>query len=84
MARRKLDEKLQPITIRITPMQMLRLERVTAYDGLPTQDHIRRALDQYLNEYEKAHKLAPLHEINSLLRQAEILHPKQTGEDHAS
>ncbi len=51
-------------------MQMLRLERVTAYDGLPTQDHIRRALDQYINDYEKAHKLSPL--------------SKQPGEDHGS
>lgn len=60
MARRKLDEKLLPLSVRITPMHMRRLERIIAFDGLPTQDHIRRALDVYMNQYEKTHGLRPL------------------------
>ena len=65
MARRKLNEKMVPLTIRITPMQLSRLERATAFDGLPTQDHIRRALDAYMNKYDKEHGLRPLTESNN-------------------
>lgn len=65
MARRKLDEKMLPLSLRITPMQMRRLERITALDGLPTQDHIRRALDVYMNQYEKQNGLRPLTETQT-------------------
>jgi hypothetical protein len=62
MARRRLDDKMVPLSVRVTPMQLSRLERITAFDGLPTQDHIRRALDTYINRYDKEHGLRPLSE----------------------
>jgi hypothetical protein len=65
MARRKLDEKLLPLSVRVTPLQTRRLERITAFDGLPTQDHIRRALDVYMNQYEKQNGLRPLTETQA-------------------
>jgi hypothetical protein len=54
MPRPKLDDadKLASLTVRIAQRQMARLQRITNTDGLPVQDHIRRALDDYADAFE--------------------------------
>jgi hypothetical protein len=39
---------LRPLPMRITKLQFERLQGVRARDGLPIQEHVRRALDIYL------------------------------------
>lgn len=59
MARPKLQEheKLVVRTFRLTRVQDDRLRRAAAHDGLPSQEHIRRALDGYLYAVERAYNL---------------------------
>ena len=46
--------------MRISQLQFERLQAVRARDGLAIQEHVRRALDQYLRQVEKdAMKQAP-------------------------
>ena len=40
--------KLQPMAIRVTPKQFQGLQALKDEDGISVQDHIRRALDNYL------------------------------------
>lgn len=42
------DEKLVTHTVRLTPAQSAKLAAQVTSDGLPVQDHWRRALDMYL------------------------------------
>lgn len=44
--------------IRLTPMQSRRLSRVQDTDGLPKVEHVRRALDSYLDMIEAKYKIA--------------------------
>lgn len=43
---------LRPLPMRITPMQFDRLQAARDYDGISVQEHVRRALDFYLNALE--------------------------------
>lgn len=54
MPRPKLDdsEKLATLSVRFTQRQMARMQRIAGADGLPVQDHIRRALDDYCEGME--------------------------------
>ena len=40
--------RLQPMAIRVTPKQFAGLQALKDEDGISVQDHIRRALDNYL------------------------------------
>lgn len=62
MARpQKGDDQLSvPVAIRVTDRMTKRLQRLTAADGLSQQEHIRRAIDIYLNGMEKSLSLPPL------------------------
>ena len=44
---------LRPLPMRITQMQFERLQALREYDGLAVQEHVRRALDQYLPYAER-------------------------------
>lgn len=43
---------LRPLPMRITPLQFDRLQAARDYDGISVQEHVRRALDFYLNALE--------------------------------
>jgi hypothetical protein len=62
VARPKVDEaqRLAPLPVRATRLQIARLARVVESDSLPVPDHIRRALDYYLTAVEKQRNLPPL------------------------
>lgn len=53
-------EKLIPSGMRVTPLQMMRIERIAARDGLSVAEHQRRAVDLYCELYEKKHSLPTL------------------------
>jgi predicted DNA-binding protein len=50
MARPRIPDaqRMLYLGIRLTPVQMERLVALSALDGLPKQEHIRRAVDAYL------------------------------------
>lgn len=62
MPRPKLDdaEKLASLSVRTTQRQLARLQRAINTDGLPMQDHVRRALDEYLDAFEARFSLPML------------------------
>jgi hypothetical protein len=62
MARPKLadTDKLASLSVRLTQRQMARLERITLADGLPMQDHVRRAVDEYVDSMESSFGLPML------------------------
>ena len=43
---------LRPLPIRVTQLQFTRLQALRDYDDLAVQEHIRRALDDYLDKIE--------------------------------
>lgn len=54
------SERLIPAPMRVTPLQMMRLERIATRDGLNIAEHQRRAVDVYCELYEKKHSLPTL------------------------
>lgn len=53
-------EKLVSFTARFTHRQLARLERLSTADGLPVQEHVRRALDAYVLRHEMAAGMSQL------------------------
>lgn len=45
---------LRPLPTRITPHAFLRLQEQRARDGLSVQEHVRRAIDEYLDRLDGA------------------------------
>ena len=43
---------LRPLPIRVTQLQFTRLQALRDYDDLAVQEHIRRAIDEYLRRVE--------------------------------
>ena len=43
---------LRPLPMRITDLQWERLQALRAYDAISIQEHVRRALDEYLDAVE--------------------------------
>ena len=43
---------LRPLPIRVTQLQFTRLQALRDYDDLAVQEHIRRAIDEYLKRVE--------------------------------
>ena len=54
------EQTLVLVPMRITNLQSARLTRLEATTTLPKQDHIRRALDFYMNAVEKSAGLPPM------------------------
>jgi hypothetical protein len=44
---------MKPMLINMTEKQITRLKTVSGGDGLPVSEHVRRALDLYLEKIEK-------------------------------
>lgn len=47
------EVRLRPLPLRITPLQFSRLTEARARDSLAIQEHVRRAIDVYLDLVEK-------------------------------
>jgi hypothetical protein len=47
------EVRLRPLPLRITPLQFTRLTEARARDSLAIQEHVRRAIDVYLDQVEK-------------------------------
>lgn len=45
--------ELRPLPMRITQLQFERLHKAREFDGMSVQEHIRRALDLYLDKVEQ-------------------------------
>ena len=52
-AHQNFKSELRPLPMRITQLQFERLHAARARDGLSVQEHVRRALDQYLQKLER-------------------------------
>jgi hypothetical protein len=53
MAAPRKEARLKPLTLRITARQSDRLTAARGRDDLAIQEHVRRAIDMYLDAYEK-------------------------------
>ena len=53
MAAPRKEARLKPLTLRITARQADRLTAARGRDDLAIQEHVRRAIDMYLDAYEK-------------------------------
>jgi hypothetical protein len=50
---------MKPLPVRVTPLQYDRLTQARARNGLAIQEHVRRALDMYLDKIERDAKANP-------------------------
>ena len=51
---------LRPLPIRVTQLQFTRLQALRDYDDLAVQEHIRRAIDEYLEARRAKNGLPPV------------------------
>jgi hypothetical protein len=54
---------LRPLPLRVTQRQYLRLVAHRSLDSLPIQEHVRRALDVYLDELDRKRPLERLEPV---------------------
>ena len=50
------ETKLRPLPLRVTPLQRVKLVQLRAKDSLSLQEHIRRAIDMYLEAQDRKAK----------------------------